>query len=193
VPPDQAPVTSYWTEPGDYTLVATYKTAVSPVPEGAKDNGKGFGPVTIISAPVKLKVVDPRKGQEQGRSEPTAARDHLLDFLPLAEAKDKNKLNEREREILPEILKRLENGKVPTTDTARDAAQRYKFKAGGLLAEEAPYVVSLLPLGVDIPEFGKKGDLVWVVQFRVFGGAVTQEVWVNADTGGVLAVVPPKR
>jgi len=30
---------------------------VSPVPEGAKDDGKGFGPVTIISAPVKLKVV----------------------------------------------------------------------------------------------------------------------------------------
>jgi hypothetical protein len=47
---------SYWTEPGDYTLIATYKTAVSPVPEGAKDNGTGFGAVTVISAPVKLKV-----------------------------------------------------------------------------------------------------------------------------------------
>lgn len=48
---------SYWTEPGDYTLIATYKTAVSPVPKGTKDNGKGFGPVTVTSAPVKLKVV----------------------------------------------------------------------------------------------------------------------------------------
>ena len=56
---------SYWTEPGDYTLVATYKTAVSPVPKGAKDDGNGFGPVTVISAPVKLKVVQ-KKGGEAG-------------------------------------------------------------------------------------------------------------------------------
>jgi RNA polymerase sigma factor (sigma-70 family) len=48
---------SYWLQTGDYILIATYKTAVSPVPVGAKDNGKGFGPVTVISAPVKLKVV----------------------------------------------------------------------------------------------------------------------------------------
>jgi hypothetical protein len=54
---------SYWTEPSDYTLTATYKTAVAPVPEGAKDNGKGFGPVTVISAPVKLKVVQDKRGQ----------------------------------------------------------------------------------------------------------------------------------
>jgi hypothetical protein len=47
---------SYWLEPGDYTLIATYQTFVSPVPEGAKDNGKGFGLVTVTSAPVKLEV-----------------------------------------------------------------------------------------------------------------------------------------
>jgi hypothetical protein len=58
---------SYWTQPGNYTLIATYKTAVSPVPKGARDNGKGFGPVTVISAPVKLKVV-PKKGQNKGRA-----------------------------------------------------------------------------------------------------------------------------
>ena len=52
---------------GDYTLTATYKTAVLPVPKGAKDNGKGFGPVTVISAPVKLKVVGLPKGKEQGQ------------------------------------------------------------------------------------------------------------------------------
>jgi hypothetical protein len=49
---------AYWTQTGDYTLTATYKTAVSPVPEGAKDNGNGFGLVTVVSAPVKLKVVE---------------------------------------------------------------------------------------------------------------------------------------
>jgi uncharacterized protein (TIGR03067 family) len=57
---------SYWTQPGDYTLIATYKTAVSPVPKGAKDNGKGFGPVTVTSAPVKLKVVE-KKGETRAR------------------------------------------------------------------------------------------------------------------------------
>lgn len=53
----RAGTASYWTEPGDYTLTATYKTAVSPVPKGAKDNGRGFGPVAVISAPVKLNVM----------------------------------------------------------------------------------------------------------------------------------------
>jgi hypothetical protein len=48
---------SYWTAPGDYTLVATFKTSVSPVPEGARDAGNGFGPVLVSSAPLKLKVL----------------------------------------------------------------------------------------------------------------------------------------
>lgn len=47
---------AYWTKPGKYTLTARYKTAVSPVPKGATDNGKGFGDVTVTSAPVALKV-----------------------------------------------------------------------------------------------------------------------------------------
>jgi hypothetical protein len=176
---------SYWTEPGDYTLIATYHTAVSPVPEGAKDNGQGFGRVTVISAPIKLKVVDPAKD----KNPPLAGRDHLLDLLPLVEAKDKSKLTDREREL----LKKLAAGKVPTVDKARDAALLYKLKAGGVLAEEAAHVVSLLPLGIDVPDFGKRGDLVWLVQFRVFQGAITQEVWIHVDTGGVLAMVPLKR
>jgi hypothetical protein len=59
---------SYWTQPGDYTPVATYKTAVSPAPAGAKDNGKGFAAVTLTSAPVKLKVVDGQKGKSRGKT-----------------------------------------------------------------------------------------------------------------------------
>jgi RNA polymerase sigma factor (sigma-70 family) len=54
---------SYWLEPGDYTLIATYKTAVSPAPAGSKDGAEllgqgfpGFGQVTVVTAPVKLKV-----------------------------------------------------------------------------------------------------------------------------------------
>jgi hypothetical protein len=54
---------SYWLEPGDYTLIATYKTAMSPAPAGSKDGAAllgqgfpGFGQVTLITAPLKLKV-----------------------------------------------------------------------------------------------------------------------------------------
>lgn len=47
---------SYWTEPGDYELVAKLKTGVSPAPKGAKDGMDGFGVVTLTSAPFKLMV-----------------------------------------------------------------------------------------------------------------------------------------
>jgi RNA polymerase sigma factor (sigma-70 family) len=47
---------AYWTRPGDYTLTATYRTAVSPAPRGADDAGNGFGTVTLTSAPVTLTV-----------------------------------------------------------------------------------------------------------------------------------------
>jgi hypothetical protein len=47
---------SYWIKAGEYTLTASYKTAVSPAPKGAKDARNGFGHVTVTSAPVKIKV-----------------------------------------------------------------------------------------------------------------------------------------
>ncbi len=50
-----ASVFSYWTEPGDYELVATLKTGMQPAPKGAQDFD-GFGVVTLTSAPLKLTV-----------------------------------------------------------------------------------------------------------------------------------------
>jgi hypothetical protein len=47
---------SYWTEPGDYELVAALKTGVSPAPKGAKEGMNGFGLVTLTSAPFKVMV-----------------------------------------------------------------------------------------------------------------------------------------
>jgi hypothetical protein len=47
---------SYWTEPGEYELVATLKTGVSPSPKGAKEGMDGFGIVTLTSAPFKVTV-----------------------------------------------------------------------------------------------------------------------------------------
>jgi hypothetical protein len=47
---------AWWTEPGKYTLSASYKTSVSPVPAGGKDNGDGFADVKVISAPTTITV-----------------------------------------------------------------------------------------------------------------------------------------
>jgi hypothetical protein len=47
---------AYWTEAGDYTLAASYPTAVSPAPKDAKAGPDGFAPVTVTSAPIKIKV-----------------------------------------------------------------------------------------------------------------------------------------
>lgn len=47
---------SYWTEPGDYELVATFKTGVSPAPKGAKGIEDGFGTVTLTSPAFKVTV-----------------------------------------------------------------------------------------------------------------------------------------
>jgi len=47
---------AYWTEPGEYELVATLKTGMNPAPKGAKEGMNGFGVVTLTSAPFKLTV-----------------------------------------------------------------------------------------------------------------------------------------
>jgi hypothetical protein len=46
---------SYWTKPGEYELVATLKTGVQPIPEGAEEQD-GFGKVKLTSAPFKVSV-----------------------------------------------------------------------------------------------------------------------------------------
>jgi RNA polymerase sigma factor (sigma-70 family) len=52
---------AYWTKPGDYTLTATYHTAISPTPKGAQKAPSflpDFGHVAATSAPIKLKVIE---------------------------------------------------------------------------------------------------------------------------------------
>jgi hypothetical protein len=54
-----------WTEAGEYSLTATFQTAVSPAPKASKPTKWAHfegGYVTVTSAPVKLKVVE--KGRE---------------------------------------------------------------------------------------------------------------------------------
>ena len=50
-----------WTEPSEYTLTASFKTAVSPAPPGSKQTLFEGGYVTITTAPVKLKVIEKAK------------------------------------------------------------------------------------------------------------------------------------
>lgn len=45
----------YWTEPGEYELIARWKTGVAPAPKGAMDND-GFGVVTVASKAFKITV-----------------------------------------------------------------------------------------------------------------------------------------
>jgi hypothetical protein len=47
---------SYWLEPGEYTLTASYQTGVSPAPKGSTPAEGGFGKVMLTTAPIKLKV-----------------------------------------------------------------------------------------------------------------------------------------
>jgi hypothetical protein len=147
--------------------------------------------LVLVGAPGKLPAAagPPEKGKKPCPPSPAALGRDLTDFLPLLSVKDKGKLSDGQRKI----LEQLEKSKVPTADKAKSAATKYKFQGGGILAEEAPHVVSLLPLGIDVPDFGKRDDLIWVVQFRVFRGAITQEVWVSSSTGAALGILPLKR
>jgi hypothetical protein len=51
-----AQMRAYWTKPGEYTLTATFTTAIKPAPKGSDRQGNGFGLVTLTSNPVKIKV-----------------------------------------------------------------------------------------------------------------------------------------
>jgi hypothetical protein len=126
---------------------------------------------------------------EKGTGHQAEAR-NVLDFLGLLDAPDKSKLTDDQRDV----LKRLDKSKVPTVAEAEKVATQYKVKADGLLAEEGSKVTGLVPLGVDVADFAKRGELIWIVQFRMFGhGALTQEVWVSSSTGATRAMFPPKR
>jgi uncharacterized protein (TIGR03067 family) len=139
---------------------------------------------------VTVVVFKREKAEKEGRKIERLVRGRdVTDFLPLLDVKDKSKLIEGQKEI----LQKLENSKVPTREKATEIAHGYKFKASGILAEEAAHVVSLLPLGIDVADFANRGDLIWVVQFRVFHGSITQEVWISTSTGAALGMLPLKR
>ena len=48
---------AYWTAPGNYELVVSWKTAVNPAPKGSEAN-EGFGTVVVTAAPFKMTVTE---------------------------------------------------------------------------------------------------------------------------------------
>src|SRR5437879_651883 len=73
------------------------------------------------------------------------------------------------------LLEKLQKGKVPGTEAAARAANQWKFAHdGGIVAQETPKVSGLIRLGRDVPKFGGKGDLIWVVRFHHLAEGVTQ-------------------
>jgi len=91
-----------------------------------------------------------------------------------------------------ELQKKLSKSIVPTIDKAQSIALESKLKAAGLLAEEGALVIALIKIGVEVPEFAHLGDLVWVVHILnyLFGGTVTQEMWISSTTGKVKYMIP---
>jgi hypothetical protein len=143
--------------------------------------------MTVVRA---SSLAEPPDVKPEKRTGHEAKARNVLDFLWLLDAPDKSKLTDDQRDVLQQLNK----SKVPTVAKADKAATWYKLKADGLLAEEGSKVTGLVPLGVDVPDFAKRGELIWIVQFRMFRhGALTQEVWVSSSTGATRAMLPPKR
>jgi hypothetical protein len=47
---------AFWTEPGEYSLGATFQTAINPAPKDVPPDPQGFGRVSLVAEPIKLKV-----------------------------------------------------------------------------------------------------------------------------------------
>lgn len=101
----------YWTEPGEHTLTASFKTAVSPAPQGAMPaRDKGYGLVTLLSNPVKIKV-KPEKKESKTRTIPAG---------------------------VPLELKLVAKKSTYILDRQGKSAQQYQAWVSGMLNEKMP-------------------------------------------------------
>jgi hypothetical protein len=122
----------------------------------------------------------------QGGKDPANPEDFL--WL-LRYDKTKAKINPEHQKL----LERLQKSKVPNTDAVTRVTNQWRFaEDGGILIEETLRVNGLIRLGRDVPNFGGKGDLVWVVRFYHPVEGITQELWVSSATGAVRALLPTR-
>jgi hypothetical protein len=112
------------------------------------------------------------------------------DLLSLLSVRDRKSLNI----TLQRELEKLERSRIPTVDKAKEIAIGHKLKSGGVLAEERAKVIGLIRLGVDVPDFARASDLIWIVRFAHLSRGITQEMWINSTTAKVRATlsVPEK-
>ena len=115
----------------------------------------------------------------------------LLDVTP----------EDRKIDTIAYLCDRLAKCKVNGRDAVGSAVFRYKREHGELKEVNSTHgnaatVTGLVRLARDVPEFGEKGDFVWVVQiYHDFGGGkgeapggMLQELWIVAETGRIRPV-----
>lgn len=60
-----------------------------------------------------------------------------------------------------------------------------------ILAQEGVQELSVLSLGLDIPDFGKTGEKVWEARIGTFDGRLRAILWVHSQSEKTLFVIGP--
>ncbi len=60
-----------------------------------------------------------------------------------------------------------------------------------VLAQEGVQDVSVLSLGLDIPDFGKTGDKVWETRIGTLDGKLRAILWIHSQSEKTLFVIGP--
>ena len=96
----------------------------------------------------------------------------------------------QELKLLPD----MSSAKVPTPRDAETIVTKHVMvnTHDGVSATETIIGKLSFTLGVDIPDFGKKGDRVWQVH-RVSFAETTSIIWVNAETKTVRIIYPERK
>ena len=85
----------------------------------------------------------------------------------------------------PESPPVLQNRKAATANDAVNIVYSWKVaRYGGVSDGERCYASSVFSLDEDTPDFGKRGNWIWLVKCSSYG-MNTQEIWVNSRTGEV--------
>jgi hypothetical protein len=88
------------------------------------------------------------------------------------------------------VAAQLAKSRVPTSKQAAEVALQTFVKKPGLDAREMWGVSGLYRLGLDVPDFGAAGDLIWEVRIsRDFAG-VSGVIWVSSSTGATRLLFP---
>ena len=87
-------------------------------------------------------------------------------------------------------LETLRRSKVPTKREAERMAVAAKREAWGIGDMEHWGTVSLLKIGINVPDFAARGNLVWVVRFYGMDGETSQEGWISSTTARVRWIFP---